>query len=98
MIIKTPYVEPERQTYREHVRCDICGADQVRQEWPEKNTKYHRSAEHEVTVEHVTRYDGYESDGAKKGQAWDFCPGCFEEKVKPLLLTLAQPREIDESW
>lgn len=98
MIIKTPYTVPEHQSEREHVRCDICGAEQVDQEWPEKKTQHYHYAKHEVTVEFVTRYVGYENDGAKKGEAWDFCPSCFAEKVRPLLLTLAQPRTVDESW
>ncbi len=29
---------------------------------------------------------------------WDFCPPCFDQKVRPLLETIAKARKVEESW
>jgi hypothetical protein len=30
--------------------------------------------------------------------AWDFCPSCFDQKVRPLLETIAKGRKVEETW
>lgn len=99
MINKIPYEVPAETRHRTVSVCDCCGAEQTPGEpgWSAE-AKWGRDAHHEVKVESVHHEIGYEGDGGLKGIAWDFCPKCFDKKVRPLLETLAKPRKVDESW
>lgn len=80
------------------VVCDACGAEQADSQWPAKATWGRDDAEAEVQVRSVVREIGYECDGSIVGLEWDFCPACFENKVRPLLESVAAPRKVNESW
>lgn len=77
-----------------------CGKEQTDGEWPTTDAErgHNRAAEHEVRVSSVILGYGWEGDGDRNGLAWDFCPECFEGKVRPLLETIAKPRKVEESW
>ena len=101
MIIETTEEVPAKTLTRKHMRCDACGKEQTNREWPAEQSDYEGSYCHaafEVTVPMTVRGVGYEGDGGREGVAWDFCPDCFEKHIRPLLETIAKPREVDESW
>jgi len=99
MIKKIPYDVPAHMRHHSVSVCDGCGAGQTPGEsgWIAE-PRWGRDAYRSVTVESMHHEVGYEGDGGKEGDAWDFCPTCFEEKVRPLLMKLAKPRKVDESW
>lgn len=90
---------PATTRQRERHVCDLCGSktELGDSSWPAESDWANR-AEHDVTVKSVVTHHGYECDGHRRGEAWDFCPKCFAEKVRPLLLTLVEPRKVDEIW
>jgi hypothetical protein len=77
--------------------CDCCGA-KTDDEWETEEDSGYQSASHEVTVESIRVNRGYEMDGKRTGLAWDFCPTCFDQKVRPLLETIAKARKVEETW
>lgn len=74
------------------VTCDICGAERGAIGW--NSSGYERD---EVDVQ-TTRFTSYPECGRERGERWDFCPSCFKDKVRPLLLTLAAPRVVESDW
>jgi hypothetical protein len=85
---------------RRHIKCDVCGKERANGEWPTTDAErgHNRVAEHEVHVSSTILGYGWEGNGERNGFAWDFCPTCFDDKVRPLLETLAMPRKVEESW
>lgn len=96
MIIETKRqipAQPAHETIAHHLKCDCCGAESNDSRgWNDR-----RFDSDEVTVTRMHR-EMYPECGNAEGVAWDFCPKCFDEKVRPLLETIAKPRKVDESW
>lgn len=105
MSIQQQTVEVPATTRTERTTvCDICGKTNAtdnphvgESDW-HAEPKYGRDAYKRVVIQSTHVEIGYESDGSSEGDAWDICPGCFEERVRPLLLSLAKPRKVDISW
>lgn len=100
MIEKTTEQVPATTRTRERHVCDLCGKKTPLgdHQWAFPDGFGHSSAMAEVTIRSVVEKYGWENDGERTGEAWDFCPDCFRDRVRPLLLTLAEPRKVDESW
>ena len=99
-MIEKKTVEVPATTRTDEVKiCDCCGArsDAEPSAW-DADPGYYQNASSAVTVASTATRYGYESDGEEVGLAWDFCPPCFETKVRPLLETLSAPRKIGETW
>lgn len=102
MIEKTIEQVPATTRTRERHVCDLCGkkTEPGDREWHLSDAEAYpkRVAAADITVSSVVNRHGWESDGSREGEAWDFCPDCFRDRVRPLLVALAEPRKVDESW
>jgi hypothetical protein len=97
--VKETTIEQVPATTRERdiIVCDGCGTQKEGLRWhdPDRSNSMYRGTE--VTVE-IKRVRNYPGDGDSRADAWDFCPTCFDQKVRPLLETIAMPRKVEESW
>lgn len=87
------------------IQCDLCGAVARDGEW--NRDGYARAAqaddgvwcahdEVKIFAGHLTHFP---DDSETVGEAFDCCPECFTDRVRPALLALGlKPRRSDVSW
>lgn len=93
MLIETKTEVPARVSVSHQLKCDGCGAESKGYDsWPTDTYEADQ-----VTIERVKKRN-YPETGSSIGVAWDFCPKCFDEKVRPLLEVIAKPRKVEIDW
>lgn len=105
--IKETRTIPAREvTETAGVKCDACGTVSDRyhgasfQGWPPLPTEDRGNAPYtEVTIQVLSHTDDWEGSTSTTGTAWDFCPKCFDNLIRPALVAFAgQGRDVDREY